>query len=221
MEERVTAEQMKKLERAANDAGLSYRQMMENAGYQAFEAIERRCPHPGSAVVFAGKGNNAGDGFVVARLLAADGANVRLILCEGDPVTEDAAFEYERLADVEIWLLDDLGAAQEAELLACDVVVDALYGTGFHGALRPNGLRAADMMNRASGLVCSLDLPSGVNADTGEVADGAVKAGLTVTFHARKQGQDAPQAAMHCGEIVVADIGIHAVLRERRYPPQI
>lgn len=129
MEERVTAEQMKKLERAANDAGLSYRQMMENAGYQAFEAIEWRCPHPRSAVVFAGKGNNAGDGFVVARLLAADGANVRLILCEGDPVTEDAAFEYERLADVEIWLLDDLGAAQEAELLVCDVVVDALYGT--------------------------------------------------------------------------------------------
>ena len=213
MEDRVTAARMKELERAADEAGLSYRQMMENAGYQAFEAIERRCPQPKSVAVFAGKGNNGGDGFVVARLLREDGASVRVILCEGAPVTEDASFEYERLEDVEIWPLNELGASQESELLACDVVVDALYGTGFHGALRPSGLRAADMMNRASGLVCSLDLPSGVNADTGEVADGAVKAGLTVTFHARKQGQDAPRAAMHCGEIVVSDIGIHAALR--------
>lgn len=213
MEARVTAARMKELERAADEAGLSYRQMMENAGYQAFEAIERRCPQLKSVAVFAGKGNNGGDGFVVARLLQEDGASVRVILCEGAPATEDALFEYERLEDVEIWLIDELGVSQEAELLACDVVVDALYGTGFHGALRQNGLRAADMMNRASGLVCSLDLPSGVNADTGEVADGAVKAGLTVTFHARKQGQDAPRAVMHCGEIVVADIGIHAALR--------
>ena len=70
------------------------------------------------------------------------------------------------------------------------------------------------MMNRASGHVCALDLPSGVNADTGEVAQGAVKAEWTVTFHARKQEQDAPQAAAHCGEIEVADIGISAVLEK-------
>ena len=105
--------------------------------------------------------------------------------------------------DVEIWPLDELEAEQEDELAACDVIVDALYGTGFHGALRPNGLRAAALINRAAGLVCALDLPSGVNADTGETAQGAVQAGVTITFHARKQGQNTPAAAAHCGEIVM------------------
>ena len=212
MEEHVTAARMKEIERAANAAGLSYRQMMENAGYQAFEAIGRHCPHPASAAVFFFNFNNGGDGFVVARLLAADGVRVRVVLCEGEPVTEEAVAAYARMKDVEVWPLDELGSAQESELIASDVIVDALYGTGFHGALRPNGLRAADMINRAAGLVCALDLPSGVNADSGEVAPGAVRAALTVTFHARKQGQDAPDAAAHCGEIFVADIGIRAAL---------
>lgn len=210
--ELVSAARMKELERAADAAGLSYRQMMENAGYQAFEEIERRCPQLKTAAVFAGKGNNGGDGFVVARLLAADGVQVRVVLCEGASVTGDAIYEYERLEDVEIWPLDELEAEQEDELAACDVIVDALYGTGFHGALRPNGLRAAALINHAAGLVCALDLPSGVNADTGETAQGAVQAGVTITFHARKQGQNTPAAAAHCGEIVIADIGIRAAL---------
>lgn len=213
-EHTVTAAQMKQIERAADAAGLSYRQMMENAGCRACESICRRCPKPQTAVVFAGKGNNGGDGFVVARLLAQEGARVRVILCEGAPVTEDAICNFEQLAGVEIWPFDEIGEVQEAEVLACDVVVDALYGTGFHGALRPSGLRAADMMNRAAGQVCALDLPSGLNADTGEAAQGAVRADWTVTFHARKQGQDAPGAEAFCGEIEVADIGINAVLEK-------
>ena len=69
-------------------------------------------------------------------------------------------------------------------------------------------------MNRAAGQVCALDLPSGLNADTGEAAQGAVRADWTVTFHARKQGQDAPGAEAYCGEIEVADIGINAVLEK-------
>ena len=110
----VTAARMKEIERAANDAGLSYRQMMENAGYQAFAEITRRCPHPKTAAVFAGKGNNGGDGFVVARLLAAAGAQVRVVLVEGLPVTEDAAFEFMCMEGIERWPIDELGAKQEA-----------------------------------------------------------------------------------------------------------
>ncbi|MGN1008236.1 MAG: NAD(P)H-hydrate epimerase [Butyricicoccus sp.] len=208
----VTAAQMKELERAADGAGLSYRQMMENAGYSAFKTICSCCPKRENAVVFAGKGNNGGDGFVVARLLAEDGAKVRVILCEGAPVTEDAIWNYERMTDIEIWPIDEIEAAQEQEILASDLIVDALYGTGFHGALRPNGRHAAQMMNRAAGMVCALDLPSGMNADSGEIAPGAVRADLTVTFHARKQGQTVSAAEMQCGKIVVADIGISAAL---------
>lgn len=211
----VTAGQMKALERAADAAGLSYRQMMENAGRRAFETIWSRYPGIKTATIFAGKGNNGGDGFVVARLLDEAGIRVRVILCEGAPATEDAQYNYERMDDIEIWPFDEISAAQEAEILACDIVVDALYGTGFHGALRPAGLRAAYMMNQASGHVCALDLPSGINADTGEVAQGAARAELTITFHARKQGQTAPEAALHCGEIVVVDIGITEALQQQ------
>ena len=214
----VTAAEMKALERAADEAGLSYRQMMANAGRRAFEAARRRWPQAKSAAVFAGKGNNGGDGFVVARLLAESGVKVRVVLCEGAPVTVDAVYNYERLMDVEIWPIDELEAEQEAELVASDLVIDALYGTGFHGTLRPNGLRAADMINRAAGRVCALDLPSGMNADTGEIAESAVRADLTVTFHAKKRGQLVPAAAAQCGAVEVADIGITAALKGKKEP---
>lgn len=207
-EKTVSAAEMKALEQAAAKAGLSELQMMENAGYQAFLQIVARWPKARTAAVFAGKGNNGGDGFVVARLLSEAGLRVWVILCEGVPVTEGAVRNLERLTGVEIWGLEELENIQETRILKADVVVDGLYGTGFHGNLRPNGLRAAEMMNRAAGGVCALDLPSGVNADTGEVAEGAVHADVTVAFHALKNGQLVPAAAACCGTLVVADIGI-------------
>lgn len=207
----VTAAQMKQLEQAADRAGLSYRQMMENAGYRAYQAI---CRHfsPKSATVFAGKGNNGGDGFVVARLLAGDGVPVRVVLCEGTPATEDALYNLSLLGGVEIWLLDKLGAGTQAEILSGGLIVDALYGTGFRAPLRPDGRHAADLINQAKGPVCALDLPSGLEADTGRAAEGAVRADLTVCFHARKCGMLQPEAAALCGQIEVADIGITDVL---------
>lgn len=211
----LKAAEIRGLEECAVESGVSMETLMENAGAAAAEYIREQIDvRDKRAVILCGKGNNGGDGFVVARLLAQEGARVRVILCEGTPVTEDAIYNFEQLAGVEIWPFDEIGEVQEAEVLACDIVVDALYGTGFHGALRPSGLRAADMMNRAAGQVCALDLPSGLNADTGEAAQGAVRADWTVTFHARKQGQDAPGAEAYCGEIEVADIGINAVLEK-------
>ena len=204
--ELVSAARMKELERAADAAGLSYRQMMENAGYQAFEEIERRCPQLKTAAVFAGKGNNSGDGFVVARLLAADGVQVRVVLCEGDPVTGDAIYEYERLEDVEIWPLDELEAEQEDELAACDVIVDALYGTGFHGELGLEQEVCCGVINSSNGLKLALDIPSGLECDSGIAAQGTVNANLTVAFHAFKPCHE--KAPEICGEIILADIGI-------------
>ena len=204
----VTAAQMKEIERAADAAGLSYRQMMENAGRCVFAAARQRFPQARTAAVFAGKGNNGGDGFVAAQLLAQAGVRVRVVLVEGEPVTPDAAHYFARMTGAEVLSIEAPDARQQAELAASDIVIDALYGTGFHGALHENGRRAAALMNRAAGRVIACDLPSGVNADTGAVAEGAVRAALTITFHARKVGQDVPAAAAQCGEITVADIGI-------------
>ena len=88
---------------------------------------------------------------------------------------------------------------------------DILYGTGFHGSLRPAGLAACALMNRqreSGAFVLAVDLPSGINTDTGEAAEGAVRADLTVTFDSCKPLHTAPSSAPFCGEIVCADIGI-------------
>ena len=204
--ETVTAAEMKALERAANENGLLYIQMMENAGRAAFAQLCRRLPGPARLLVVAGKGNNGGDGFVMARVAAKQGWQVQVLLAEGEPKTPDAITNFALLHDLPVTILPTAAAAAPA-----DAVVDALYGTGFHGTLRPAGRAACDLMNqqRQNGaLVLAVDLPSGINADTGAVTEEAVQADLTVTFHRAKPLHYAPESAENCGEVVVADIGI-------------
>ena len=203
----VTAAQMKQIEKNADAGGLSYLQMMENAGAAAYREIRLAQPHLHGLVIVAGKGNNGGDGFVIARLAAADGLAVHVVLAEGQPVTHDAKINFDRLAGlpVTVCALDTLD-----RLPAADVVVDALYGTGFHGTLRPSGAKACRLMRNSGAFVAALDLPSGIYADTGEVSDGAVFADLTITFDSYKQVHAAASSAPHCGKLVCADIGIPA-----------
>ena len=129
-------------------------------------------------------------------------------LAEGDPKTPDAMTNYARLADLPVTKCRDAAALAAQPF---DAVVDALYGTGFHGSLRPAGLAACALMNRqreSGAFVLAVDLPSGINTDTGEAAKGAVRADLTVTFDSCKPLHTAPSSAPFCGEIVCADIGI-------------
>lgn len=209
----VTAAEMKQLEQRADAAGLSYRQMMENAGAAAARLALRAVPEAKSAAIFCGKGNNGGDGFVAARHLANAGLAVRLYLVEGETVTTDAIYNCSlaREMGLPVLALDALNQPEQAEFLkGADLVLDGVYGTGFHGALRPAGLAAARWMNEAPGKVLALDLPSGLEADSGIAAEGAVQAELTVTFHAAKPCHRL--AAAQCGRVEVADIGITAVL---------
>lgn len=209
----VTAAEMKALETAANDNGLLYIQMMENAGRAAFAQLRRRLPGPARLLVAAGKGNNGGDGFVIARVAAKMGWQVQVLLAEGEPKTPDAITNLALLTDLPVQILPDITAAAQA-----DAVVDALYGTGFHGQLRPAGRAACNLMNRQrenGAFVLAVDLPSGINADTGAVAEGAVRADLTVTFHCAKPLHVTPASAGYCGKVVVADIGIDAFANGR------
>ena len=139
----VTAAEMKALEKAANDNGLLYIQMMENAGRTAFAQLRRRLPGPARLLVAAGRGNNGGDGFVMARVAAKQGWQVQVLLAEGEPKTPDAITNFGSLRDLPVEILHDAASAAPA-----DAVVDALYGTGFHGTLRPAGRAACDLMNR-------------------------------------------------------------------------
>ena len=123
-------------------------------------------------------------------------------------VAEKLGESYARLADLLVTKCRDAAALAAQPF---DAVVDALYGTGFHGSLRPAGLAACALMNRqreSGAFVLAVDLPSGINTDTGEAAKGAVRADLTVTFDSCKPLHTAPSSAPFCGEIVCADIGI-------------
>lgn len=204
----VTAARMKAIEQAADAAGLSYLTMMENAGRAAWEALVRRFPAPGHLLVVTGKGNNGGDGFVMARLAAQAGWQVTVWLAEGEPKTPDAITNRELLRKLPVTVQ---GAETRPDPQGWDAVVDAVYGTGFHGGLRPAGRAACDLLRqcRATGaFLLAVDLPSGVSADTGEAADGAVQADLTVAFDSRKPAHETPEAAAFCGEVLLADIGI-------------
>lgn len=182
----VTAAQMKEIERAGNAHGLPYLQMMENAGLAAYTQLRARLPQGGALLIVCGKGNNGGDGLVMARAAAQDDWRVAVLLAEGDPKTPDAMTNYARLADLPVTKCRDAAALAAQPF---DAVVDALYGTGFHGSLRPAGLAACTLMNRqreSGAFVLAVDLPSGINTDTGEAAKGAVRADLTVTFDSCK-----------------------------------
>lgn len=215
----VTAAEMKIIEKEADENGLSYRQMMENAGTGAYRIIRERFPETEQLMIFAGKGNNGGDGCVIARLAAADGIKTNVVLCEGRPATEDAGANFdliEGMKGVEIMtfgmlernLLSYNGAHSEI-FSPKTVVVDAIYGTGMHGEFRNDDIRQiCGIINEVACPVVSLDLPSGLNCDTGEAASGCVQADLTIAFHSMKPAHVMEETLYYCSETVVCDIGI-------------
>ena len=103
----VTAAQMKEIEQAGDAHGLPYLQMMENAGLAAYAELQKQLPHPGRLLVVCGKGNNGGDGFVIARAAAKDGWNVTVLLAEGEPKTSDAIRNFERLHALPVHICTD------------------------------------------------------------------------------------------------------------------
>ena len=210
---------MKELEKLTDERGLSYYQMMENAGTCAFTVImEKAGAMAGQRViVFCGKGNNGGDGLVVARKLCQTGLIVTVVLVDGEPVTDDAVTNYQLLKELPVQIVDmTAGAGVAVALLkdnetGPDIVVDAIYGTGFHGELRPNAATAAEYITKYRDKAFALDIPSGLTGnmqDGDPVNAGAAKVRTTVTFHAKKPVHLVQAAQEYCGETIAVNIGI-------------
>lgn len=213
----ITCGQMKILEKRADASGLSYHQMMENAGTAAFEILRAKYSSPledARIMIFCGKGNNGGDGFVVARKFIEAGAIPSIVLVDGRPTSEDAVSNF-HLIEHKLPIIDM--TVTESPFMNIpgrqDILIDAIYGTGFHGALRPNALKAAAFINQFKGesFICALDLPSGLNGDAtrqSQIDPNAVEASVTITFHNKKPIHLQTFAQPFCGETVIADIGI-------------
>lgn len=199
----VTADQAAARDTAAIAAGVPSMQLMRRAGLGAARALRDHVASltGGRAVVCCGAGNNGGDGWIVAAALAEAGMSVHV--CEAEePRTHDAATARREA-------LPYITVCPSAD--PPDIVVDALLGTGARGPLRPPIAEWAAYINDARRLgarVVALDLPTGVDATTGEVAEGAVVADLTVTFGTVKRGHLLARAM--CGEILAVDIGLGA-----------
>jgi len=192
--------------------------LMENAGRNAADAVHRFCDEAAarSVAIVTGSGNNAGDGFVVARHLAIRGLKVATFLVSPvEKLSADAELNFKIIRSLGLDVRDAGGDATPrlAEQLGrFDVIVDALGGTGISGALRGQLAEAVEQINAAARPVVAIDIPTGLDCDTGEAPGPAVRAALTVTMLAAKRGFDNPASRQYTGRVVVVDIGIPAEL---------
>lgn len=182
--------------------GISGQVLMQRAAQYALDTLLSRCPNARLISIICGKGNNAGDGYWVALLAKQLGLDIQLIAVGTKPqLTGDALIASERAAAAGI-----VAEAADSPIRG-SVVVDALLGTGTRGAPRPGYAEAIEAMNAVDGFVLSIDLPSGLNADTG-AATLAVKANVTVSFIARKIGLYTGKGPSLCGERLFSDLGL-------------
>ena len=212
----LTAAQMQAVDRQTIDEiGIPGVVLMENAGRGVADEILLRFASADSprALIMAGKGNNGGDGYVIARHLLDYGWTVQLlVLAERDAIKGDAAVHLRALENCEGHV--DFVADEEALLGALagvgdlTVLVDALFGTGLTKPVQGVNLKAIEWLNQQSSPVVAVDIPSGIDASTGRVLGVAVSATLTVSFAFPKIGQVSYPGAGLVGELVVTNIGI-------------
>ncbi len=204
MHELLTAAEMAEADRAAIAAGTPGMTLMEAAGRAVADAATALVPD-GPVLVVAGPGNNGGDGFVAARLLQATGRAVTVALL-GDParLKGDAAIARDRWSGPTI--------AAEIPLPPAELCIDALFGAGLDRAITGPAAALVAAMNAGPAPVLAVDLPSGLNADTGQPLGEAVRAAATVTFFRKKPGHLLYPGRALCGRLTLADIGIPAAV---------
>lgn len=209
----VTGEIMQGMDRrAAEEFGVSGLTLMENAGRGCVDSISGRFGgEERRAVIVAGKGNNGGDGYVIARLLRERGWQVAtFVLARRDDIVGDARANLDRLQHAAVVFCPEQGELGRYSAVFRDatVIVDALLGTGLKSGVRGLYADAIELINGAGRPVVAVDIPSGIDAGTGRVLGCAVRADLTVTFALAKLGHVLYPGAEHAGQLHIVDIGI-------------
>lgn len=202
----VSNAQMKAAEADCDMRFISYSEMMNNAGSAVARSVVGNNA-PCLAAVMCGAGNNGGDGFVIARLLAERGFKVRVVLVNGEPRTGCAREHFFGLNKESVHSLADEKERCTAFVRNAQIVVDCVFGTGFHGELPEHVAELLKSANKRPVRI-AVDVPSGVNSDTGEFDPRCFKATETHVLAAMKKGLLNPAALELCGRIIPQDIGI-------------
>lgn len=216
----VTAQQMAEIDRRAQEEyGISQATLMENAGRSVAEVILSEDPSIENEriAIICGKGNNGGDGFVIARLLAEKSPErLTVYVSDQEHIKQGAASgNFQAVLDmgIEMFPLKDL--ISEGKIAAdYTIIVDALYGTGFKGEMPEEHSRIEAILNASNPKRYAVDIPSGLDSTTGEAAKNCFKADKTITFGLPKKGFFSGNGPEVCGEIVVKDIGFPPSLLE-------
>ncbi len=203
---------------AIKELGMPGVVLMENAGRSCAELVRDKLSQVANpkVCIFCGSGNNGGDGYVIARHLLNYGFEVCVVLCgDREKVKGDAKINLEVLEEMgqAIEILDpggdDISMRVRTVAAQTDMIVDALFGTGLQGQLRGNYINLIESINSLGRPVLAVDIPSGLDCDTGEALGTAIKADCTVTFVAVKKGFSVgSDVRQYTGEIYVASIGI-------------
>jgi len=203
------------IEENGHQMGFLRKFMMENAGAATVKRIVEKYssvwsidPNYKKILVFAGLGNNGGDGLVIARHLAGYGVNVTVFLLgEPDNIrSEECSWNWSLLEKMKSVKLLTGGNLEDLNNLEFEIIIDGILGTGISGEIREPHASAIEFINEKVNNVVAVDVPSGLNPDTGEANKRCVNANMTVTFHRMKVGM--PKAKDMCGKIFVEKIGI-------------
>ena len=204
----ITVKQMMQIEENAHQMGFSRKFMMENAGAAAVKRLAENFSNLSSKKItfFAGLGNNGGDVMVMARHLAGYGANI-IVVVLGDPQkikTEESRWNFDILKKM---TLVKIVTGETTTLdFKEDIIIDGILGTGISGNIREPYASAIQYINNSKAFKLAVDVPSGLDPDSGDTSNIFVNANITITFHKMKIGM--PKRKDLCGEIFVEKIGI-------------
>lgn len=218
MEKTVTRDEMREFDRKAiEEYKIPGLVLMENAGRNVAEEVLKMTSNPQQTkvAVLCGKGNNGGDGFVIARHLYNHHIPVKIFLVARVPVIlkdGEAGINLQILLHMKIPVREVLDTTEVISILkelgSYDIIIDALFGTGLSGEVREPFKTFIYGVNKLNKTIISVDIPSGLDCNDGKVLGSAIKANKTVTFAASKRGFYLGNGPTHTGEIIVTDIGI-------------
>ncbi len=210
----VTSNQMYQAECNAVKRGFSFPQLMENAGQACARIIKKHfCiskQNPRKVLVLCGKGKNGGDGFVIARAMWEYGCDVTVLLACGEPKAEDSVnmFSLVESAGIDIVRYDNNLTLLKPHFDSADIIVEAIFGTGFSGSLNHSLSVLAQAANASKARIVSIDVPAGADCDSATVQGTVFKADMTIAISAYKPIHIMKPYCKCCGRTVIADIGI-------------